>query len=181
MPRPHLRRLVVALSLWLVTLGVAFRVPQQALAQMSPGSGAKIIENPHERMLFGTMLCMCGGCQREPLSSCSCGYADARRSEIRAMIADGKTDAEIQAAYVQRFGTQSLSVPPNTGSNRLLYLVPLGLIACGAVFVVLLIRRFRKRGGGDGDGGGPGAPPVAGGKRDDYDEKLDEELKRLDE
>jgi cytochrome c-type biogenesis protein CcmH len=159
----------------------------QQLGEGMVRTGTVGIENPTEHQLFHSLLCTCG-CPRETLGTCTCGFAHARRSELRTELAAGKSIETIQASYVERFGTEALAVPPNTGSMRALYAVPIGLFLAGGVVVVVALRRWRKRGGGDGD---PPAGGAAGGKRsggkgkppprDAYDEKLDDELKRLDD
>ena len=69
---------------------------------------------------------------------------------------------------------------PNTGANRLLYIAPLMAIVAGAALVVTLLRRFRQRDQEKTAHAGADAP-VTNSKRDDYDDKLDEELKQLDD
>lgn len=156
-------------------------VAHRAIAQMPQGveRGGVRIRNAEERRLFDEVLCMCGGCQRESLALCQCGYADDYRNEVRAMMAEGLSREAIHTEWVRRFGPQALSVPPNQGGNRLLYLGPLAAIIGMAAFVITLLRRFRRR--GDEKAAVEAAAPVAAGGRDEYDEKLDEELKQLDD
>ena len=176
--RTFLRALLVVPSAALV---VALGSP--ALAQgkmgdgMTRGSGLKI-QNETERRFFGDLLCMCGGCQRESLSECSCGVADDFRDEVRAMMAQGLTQEQIKDEWRRRYGPQALAVPPNSGANRLVYIAPLlGIVAMAAVFITVL-RRFRES---DRQKVAAAGPPVAGKGRDEYDDKLDEELKQLDD
>jgi cytochrome c-type biogenesis protein CcmH/NrfF len=177
--RTFLRALLVAPAVALV--------PSAAFAQgkmgdgMSKGSGINI-KTDAERRVFADLLCMCGGCQREALNECICGQADDYRAEVRAMLAEGLTQEQIKAQWVRRFGPQSLSVPPNEGASRLLYLVPLAGIAGMAGVVVMALRRFRARDNARvAATAKAGTAAVAGGSRDEYDDKLDEELKQLDD
>jgi cytochrome c-type biogenesis protein CcmH len=132
------------------------------------------IENDTQRKVFFSLICMCG-CPRETLGTCACNFAHARRNEIRAELAAGKTVEEIQAEYAKRYGLQALAVPPNSGANVLLWAVPLLAIGMGAIGVVFLVRKWRR--------GGSAAAVAAGGPvqpTDEYDAKLDRELQELD-
>jgi cytochrome c-type biogenesis protein CcmH/NrfF len=181
--RTFLRALLVAPAAALVP-AVAFAQAKMAEG-MAKGSGIRI-KSDQERRVFADLLCMCGGCQRESLSECICGQADDYRSEVRAMLAEGLSQEQIKAEWVRRFGPQALSVPPNEGASRLLYIAPLVGIVAMAAFVVTVLKRFRARDVAKAGAAakaaakaGPGA--VAGGGRDEYDDKLDEELKQLDD
>lgn len=151
-------------------------------------AGTVRIENPKEKELFASLRCMCGTCARDLLSTCACGTADDARAELRAKLQAGMSPAEIIEAYAKEHGTESLSVPPNTGALRAIYLVPLTLIACAGIGMGVVVARWRKPPGGpppsSGAGGSSGTKPAKGaetGKADDgYDARLDEELKDLD-
>jgi cytochrome c-type biogenesis protein CcmH len=175
--RTLLRRLV---SLPAAALAAAV-LPAVALAQAPPDGmaqgGGVILRSEAEHPYFAGLLCMCGGCQREALDKCACGVADDYRNQVRAMMAKGLTQEEIKAEWARRYGPQALAVPPNSGANRLLYLAPLALIAVMGAFAVMLLRRFRHE---SDEKVGAVAPSVADARRDEYDEKLDEELKQLD-
>jgi cytochrome c-type biogenesis protein CcmH len=165
-----------------VALVVLLRSPEfaqgQQLGEGMSRTGIVGIENDTERKLFWSLICTCG-CPRETLGTCTCGIAHERRDELRAQLAEGKTIEQIQALYVERYGPEGLSVPPNRGSQRLLFLFPLGAIVIGAGFVIVTLRRWKERSAADA-GEKPPVKGVAPAARDDYDEKLDEELKSLD-
>jgi cytochrome c-type biogenesis protein CcmH/NrfF len=187
--REHLRSLLV-----LAAAAAAVAVPAAAPAQAPPGAGAPKmaegmarggtvkIQNETERRYFADLLCMCGGCQRESLAECNCGFADDYRDEVRAMMAEGLSQEQIKAEWKKRFGPQALAVPEDKGAGRLLYIVPFLAIAAMAAFVVSVLRRFRRQNAGaEGrDGPAPGEPKPGSG-RDAYDDKLDEELEQLDD
>lgn len=153
----------------------------QEVGQGMVRSGTVGIENDTERKLFWSLICTCG-CPRETLGTCTCGWAHDRRSELRAMLNDGKSIEEIQDAYARRFGTQALAVPPSTGGNRLLYVAPILFMLGTAALVIWTLRRWSKKGSAPAPDPAPGSgPPATKPSRDDYDEKLDDELRRLDE
>ena len=166
----------------LVSLPVAAiaSAPLAALAQqLGEGmerSGTLDIRSDEERRVFGDLQCTCG-CPREAISTCTCGIAAGFRGEVRAMMAKGMTEEEIKAEWVRRYGPQALTVPSNTGANRLVYAAPLVAIVAGGAIAVTVLRRFRQKSVEKAET----AAPVAGAKRDEYDDKLDEELKQLDD
>jgi cytochrome c-type biogenesis protein CcmF len=137
------------------------------------------IDNDLERDIFGSLRCSCG-CPRDLLSTCSCETAEAAREEIRKEMASGMTKEQILLAYEKAWGQASLAVPPNTGALRAIYAVPLLAIAGGAVGLGITVRRWKARSAARvtaaslADKGAPLA------KRDEYDARLDDELKDLD-
>lgn len=176
--RAKLRTLALVAVL---VLGVSAAIPVlwigDAVGQEHTEGGGFTIQDERERSLFFSLICMCG-CPRETLGTCACGYADQRRSELREMLADGKTPDDIREAYAKRFGPQAVGVPPNAGAHRLVWAAPLVGLVVAAGAVVFMLRRWRARGAGPPDApGGGGAKPAA---RDKYDDQLDAELKELD-
>jgi cytochrome c-type biogenesis protein CcmF len=153
--------------------------PARAFGQSGSSlhAGTVEIHDPVERSIFGSLRCQCGGCPRLALTSCVCDTANEARSEIRARLREGVTPETILADYVTAHGASSLTLPPNRGALRAIYLVPGFLAAGGLGLVFVVVRRWKRR----GDAAIP-APAKTGGPapRDEYDAKLDEELKRLD-
>ncbi|MFO0585916.1 MAG: cytochrome c-type biogenesis protein CcmH [Polyangiaceae bacterium] len=157
----------------------------QEIGQGMVRSGTVGIENDTERKLFWSLICTCG-CPRETLGTCTCGWAHDRREELRAMLKSGMTVEQAQAAYEKRFGSQALAVPPSTGSNRLIYIVPLLAIVLGAGGLISILRKWSRRGAvanalAERAAEESSATPATKPSRDEYDEKLDDELKRMDD
>jgi cytochrome c-type biogenesis protein CcmF len=169
-----------------VSLGLVLALlPAPAYAQGMDDmhSGTIRIDNEHERDIFGSLRCMCG-CPRDLLSTCNCSsFAEPARQEIRRQIADGMTKEQILFAYQAAHGVESLAVPPNEGALRAIYAVPLVAFFGGAVGLGVTVRRWQARSASRNAKakgvGGAGSPPAAT-KPDDYDARLDEELKDLD-
>ncbi len=163
-----------------ITLGIFLALlPQAAFAQgSSTHAGTVRIESEQERDVFGKLRCMCGGCERLPLTTCACPESDEARAKVRAKIKAGEQRDQIMMEYVQEWGTDAIVVPPNTGAMRAIYAVPLAAIVGGGVGLGVLIRKWR----GKGRARAPEPPRKAGDEapRDEYDARLDEELKDLD-
>lgn len=179
----RLRKLLYAAAFLLAgaTSLVGLETRGQEIGQGMVRTGTVGIENETERKLFWSLICTCG-CPRETLGTCTCGWAHERRAELRAMLKEGLSIDQVQEAYARRFGTKALAVPPSSGSNRLLYIAPLVLIVAGAAMVITILRRWSRKGGVPAPAPAPAdGSPTTKASRDEYDERLDDELKRLDE
>jgi len=195
MKRSQLRLGLAVLTLVLATLSRPTVVRAQQLGEGMDRSGTVGIQNAEERKLFSSLICTCG-CPREALDSCTCGFAHARRDELRTELASGKPIAQIQEEYAAQHGLHALAVPPNTGIHRWVWMLPAGAIVLGAAGVVLMLSRWKRRStereaaerlaakaalkSKKRGKAGAGAA-TAKTSHDRYDDQLDEELARLDE
>jgi cytochrome c-type biogenesis protein CcmF len=170
-----------------VSIGLLIAMmPSPAYAQAGMDdmhSGTIRIDNDHERDIFGSLRCMCG-CARDTLATCNCGaFAEPAREEIRRQISEGMTKEQILLQYTAIHGTDALSVPLNAGALRAIYAVPLVAFLGGAVGLGVAVRRWQARGTHRNPKlpatGAPTAGQVAP-KGDDYDARLDDELRNLD-
>ena len=82
----------------------------------------------------------CPVCENTPLDVCPTDACKEWREEIRGMLAEGKTEAEIKQHFVDYYGARVLSEPPRTGFNWLVYVVPPIVIVAG---IFVLFRAFR--------------------------------------
>ena len=71
----------------------------------------------------------------------------ARRMKqvIRNSLAEGKTESEIRDQLVAQFGPAVVAEPPKKGFDLLAWLVPLGILAAGAVGVGASAWGWRRR------------------------------------
>ncbi len=148
----------------------------QADGTSSLHAGTVEIHDPVERQVFERLLCQCGDCARLPLSTCACSVAENMRAEVRGQIASGMSVVQIQAAYRERFGPASISVPSDEGLDRALWAAP--LLAIGAAFVGLWVVAARWRDRGREASVARGDAPA--GARNEMDDRLDDELRKLD-
>jgi cytochrome c-type biogenesis protein CcmF len=166
-------------------MGAAFAASLGILVALAPAplladsgssslhAGSVTIEDPFERELFGRLLCQCGACERLPLDTCVCGWADEKRYEIRQRLAVGESADGIVASYRALYGVKALSVPPDEGLDRVTWALPIALSVL-AVGAVLLVGRRMKRGA---------APKRAASTPSDtdLDARLERELARLED
>lgn len=86
----------------------------------------------------------CPVCENTPLDVCPTQACAEWREQIRTMLAEGKTDAEIKQYFVDYYGARVLAEPPRRGFNWLAYIVPPVLIALGALVLARTLRGWIK-------------------------------------
>ncbi len=85
----------------------------------------------------------CLVCQNQSLADSSADLAQDLKREVRTLISQGKTDAEIKAYMQSRYGDFVLYRPPLQGNTALLWLGPFVGLA-GAAGVAAWMMRKRK-------------------------------------
>jgi cytochrome c-type biogenesis protein CcmH len=108
----------------------------------------------------------CLVCQNQTLAESNAPLAEDLRKEVRGLALAGKSDDEIRAYLVARYGDFVLYKPPFEPATYLLWLGPFVLLAAGAlIWWMLLRRRDRMRSAedaaGDAGTGGVGNAAVA--------------------
>ncbi len=83
----------------------------------------------------------CLVCQNESLSGSRSELAQDLRREIRDLIKQGKTDAEIRTFMVDRYGDFVLYRPPVKPITWLLWIGPFVLMIAGIVALLMYLRR----------------------------------------
>jgi cytochrome c-type biogenesis protein CcmH len=90
----------------------------------------------------------CLVCQNQTLAESNAPLAEDLRKEVRDLATGGKSDDEIRAYLVARYGDFVLYKPPVRSTTYVLWFGPFVLLAAGAVAWWMLIRR-RSRATGD--------------------------------
>jgi cytochrome c-type biogenesis protein CcmH len=86
----------------------------------------------------------CPVCENVPLDVCPTKACADWREEIRLLLMDGKSEAEIKQYFVDRFGDRVLGAPPARGLNWLVYLIPPAAILGGVLLLYTVFRTWRK-------------------------------------
>jgi len=83
----------------------------------------------------------CLVCQNESLSGSRSGLANDLRQEIRTLIKEGKTDEQIRAFMVERYGDFVLYRPPVKPITWLLWIGPFLILLLGIAGLLIYLRR----------------------------------------
>ena len=154
--------------------------PARAFGQTSSSLHAGSVEmsDPTEQTLFGSLLCQCGDCRAASLSTCTCSTADARAAKFALKLRGGRVDRHHPSRLRERVRSRGAqrSAQQRWAASHLPGAVGVALGGLGLVFT--LVRRWKKKGD---DSAPPPRTPGGPVERDEYDNKLDEELKKLDD
>lgn len=82
----------------------------------------------------------CLVCQNQTIRDSNAFLADDLRREIRRMLAEGKSDADIYDFLVARYGDFVLYRPRKSGRTLLVWIAPFLLIAAGGFAAVRVVR-----------------------------------------
>ena len=91
-------------------------------------------------------------------------------TELSKLVDEGKSDEEVTAFYVDKYGSTVLAAPPASGFNLTAWVTPFVALAIGALVAVLFVKRYRER------WAGPEQAQVDVAK---YHDKVEEELKKF--
>jgi cytochrome c-type biogenesis protein CcmH len=83
----------------------------------------------------------CMQCQNQSIADSPVGLAEDLRRDVREQIIAGKTDAEIRASMVDRYGNVILFRPPFQASTAWVWLVPFLLLVVGVFVAVRIVRK----------------------------------------
>ena len=128
-----MKNLAVALALLLAAFGALAR--EAAPLADDPRVEARLVAIAEE------LRCLV--CQNESLIASRAGLAMDLKHEVREQIKAGKSDDEIRAFMVQRYGDFVLYRPPLKRSTLLLWTGPFVLLVAGFAVVWIFVRRRR--------------------------------------
>ena len=83
----------------------------------------------------------CVQCQNQTIKDSNALIANDLRREIRRLLSEGNTDAEVYDFLVERYGEFVLYRPRMSGVSLLLWIAPAAFLLFGAIVVVLVIRK----------------------------------------
>lgn len=82
----------------------------------------------------------CLVCQNQTIKDSNAFLANDLRREIRRLMVEGKTDAEVYNFLVTRYGDFVLYRPRKSGKTLVLWIAPFLLIAIGGIIAVKVVR-----------------------------------------
>lgn len=100
------------------------------------------LPDPKLEARYNTLLheLRCPVCQDENLADSPADAAGEMRAQIRRMLLEGETDAQIKNYFVSRYSEFILFKPEYSLRNAWLWLLPVVLLAIGALIAVRVIR-----------------------------------------
>ncbi len=144
-----------------------------ALAQFAPQSaGSEPLEPELEaRVLALGKQIRCATCQGLSIADSPASMARSQLDMVRELVKEGRTDEEVKAFFVERFGEWALLRPRTDPTTALLWAGPVVLLLGGLAFVFWYSLRHRSSPATSAAGAstepGAGGDPEDGGEGDD--------------
>jgi cytochrome c-type biogenesis protein CcmH len=120
----------------------AVAVPSVAAAMGSPATSQA--PSPSAELPVIERRVMCVTC-KIPLDVAQSVQADRERAYIRSLLAEGKSQAEVERALVGQYGPTVLALPTDSGFDLTAYLVPVLAILVLLALLAALLPRWRAR------------------------------------
>ena len=110
------------------------------IAPAPPADGVELNHAQQKRAsgLYEQLRCMV--CQNQSIADSSAALAQDLRREVREQIVVGRTDAEISAFMVERYGDFVLYRPPMKSTTLLLWFGPAALLLIGLLVLLAVLR-----------------------------------------
>jgi len=86
----------------------------------------------------------CMQCQNNSIADSPVGLASDLRREVKEQLIAGKSDDEIRAYMVNRYGNVILFTPPLVASTAWVWMFPVLAVIGGALIGVVIVRRRSK-------------------------------------
>src|SRR5438105_10480264 len=133
-----------------------------AFAKDAPPAAPDPVVEARMQRITAELRCLV--CQNQTIADSNAGLAEDLRKEVRAMLREGKTDAQILKYMTDRYGDFVLYRPPVKDTTMLLWFGPGLLLLVGLATLVLVLRRRARLGDerfepDEGDAAEPGAAP----------------------
>ena len=125
---------------------IALFAASTLLAQSTPSDS---VLDARTRALASELRCPV--CQGESIEASPSELAVELKAVVREQLASGKSEDEVRAYFVARYGEWILLQPKAKGFNLAVYLVPPLVLLGGAAIVVLLVRRWTRARRSDGE------------------------------
>lgn len=116
-----------------VALGQGYAPQRQGLDPLEVEKEARV-------MRLGKLL-RCAVCQGVSIADSPAAMARAQLDKVRELVLENRSDDEIMAYFVERYGEWVLLEPTSGGLNSVLWLGPVALLGVGIALIVLQARR----------------------------------------
>jgi cytochrome c-type biogenesis protein CcmH len=120
----------LALLIWLIAAPALALDPSEMLEDPALEARARALD--HE--------IRCVKCQSEALASSNADWAQDARRQIRELVADGASDAEVKDLFLARYGEFVLMDPPKSGSTLALWLAGPAMLLIAVLGAAVYLR-----------------------------------------
>ena len=97
-----------------------------------------------KRMMHLAEELRCLVCQNQTIADSNADLAIDLKNQVRDQLRQGRTDDQIRAYMVERYGDFVLYRPPVKGTTVLLWFGPVAMVLAGLTGLVLYLRQRRK-------------------------------------
>jgi cytochrome c-type biogenesis protein CcmH len=109
------------------------------LAGLAQAQNDSVVEARTERL--ATIL-RCPVCQGLSIEDSPSELSQQMRALVKEQVASGKSDEEVKAYFVGRYGEWILLEPKPTGFNMLIYILPALALLGGAFLVARVVKKW---------------------------------------
>ncbi len=125
----------------------------------------------------------CPICESTPLDVCATQACADWREVIRTKLAEGQTEEDIKAYFLDQYGARALAEPPRSGITLGVWIMPFLVVAIGGFIYIRLRRQSRTTGSEElvaavQDVSSP-APAETKPDDDDYRSRIESELREI--
>ena len=139
-PKSALRGLhsaCLALALWLALFAALAPMPAAA-REAAPATADPVLE-AHVMRISSELRCLV--CQNETIAASHADLAVDLRNQVREMLRQGRSEAEIMSYMTDRYGDFVRYRPPVKPTTWVLWYGPAALLVGGVAALVLVLRR----------------------------------------
>jgi len=122
---------------WFIALCAVLALTPAAAIDTDKAFDDPVLQARYDKLISETR---CLKCQNQSIKDSNVFLASDLRREIRRLISEGKTDAEIQNFLVERYGEFALYRPRTTGKTLILWIAPFLLVLLGGFAMFRVIR-----------------------------------------
>ncbi|MDT3677724.1 MAG: cytochrome c-type biogenesis protein [Burkholderiaceae bacterium] len=160
-----LAALLLGAAAWLTlpgATGIAIAQSQSQPAREAPAPAASLLPTQAERERFHALAeeLRCLVCQNQTLADSDASLAADLRREVEELMLAGRSDKEIKAYLVQRYGDFVLYRPPLQRNTWMLWLGPFALLVVGGFVWWRVQRSHRAQGTATNAESATGASPA---------------------
>lgn len=117
---------------------------QPPVAQTAPAGGSR---SPADSLLEARTTALarelrCVVCQGVSIQDSPSELAQQMRSVVRDQLAAGRSEREVREYFISKYGEWILLSPRPVGFNLLAYVLPAALLAAGAGFIAVKVKRW---------------------------------------